>query len=92
MIKTFGYILFGICCISFLAILIIPLMGFSAKQIAGITLALVIIGEITFYSSLVLLGKSFFNKIKAKLKFRKVKTADNSNPGQKTDINNTMKA
>lgn len=77
MIKTIGYILFGICCISFLSILIIPLMGFSAKQIAGITLALVIIGEVTFYSSLVFLGKGFFSKIKEKLKFRKIKSDDN---------------
>lgn len=52
-------------------------MGFSAKQIAGITLALVIIGEVTFYSSLVFLGKGFFSKIKEKLKFRKIKSDDN---------------
>lgn len=71
MIKTIGYILFLICCISFLSILVIPLLGFSTKQIAGITVALIIIGEITFYLSLIFLGKSFYLKIKNKLKFRR---------------------
>lgn len=73
MIKIFGYILFAICCISFLAILIIPVLGFSAKQIAGITITLVVIGEVTFYLSLIFLGKSFFKKIKSKLQLRKNK-------------------
>jgi hypothetical protein len=86
MIKTLGYILFGLCCISFLSILIVPILGFSAKQIAGITIVLVIIGEVTFYLSLILLGKSFFNKIKDKLKLRKSKSSINSDPGQLNNI------
>jgi len=86
MIKTIGYILFGICCISFLSILIVPLVGFSGKQIAGITIVLVIIGEVTFYISLILLGKSFFNKIKEKLKLRKSKSSINSDSGQLNNI------
>jgi len=86
MIKTLGYILFAICCLSFLSILIVPLLGFSAKQIAGITIVLVIIGEVTFYISLILLGKSFFNKIKDKLKFRKSKSSSNSDPEQLNKI------
>jgi hypothetical protein len=86
MIKTLGYILFGICCVSFLSILIVPLLGFSAKQVAGITIVLVIIGEVTFYISLILLGKSFFNKIKDKLKLRKSKSSINSDPGQLNNI------
>jgi len=86
MIKTLGYILFGICCISFLSILIVPLVGFSGKQIAGITIVLVILGEVTFYISLILLGKSFFNKIKEKLKLRKSKSSINSDSGQLNNI------
>jgi hypothetical protein len=77
MIKTLGYLLFGICCISFFAILVIPLMGFSPRQIAGITITLIIIGEVSFYLSLIFLGKSFFKKIKDKLKLRKSKDANN---------------
>jgi len=80
MIKTLGYILFGICCLSFLSILLVPFLGFSAKQIAGVTLVLVIIGEATFYISLILLGKSFFNKIKDKLKLKKSKSSGKSDP------------
>jgi len=81
MIKTIGYILFLICCISFLSILVVPLFGLSAKQIAGITVILIIIGEITFYLSLVFLGKSFYHKIKNWLKFKKSTINSNSTAG-----------
>lgn len=64
MIKTIGYTLFLICCIAFLSILIVPLLGFPGRQIATITLILIIIGEVTFYASLIFLGKSFYKKIK----------------------------
>jgi hypothetical protein len=64
MIKTIGYTLFLVCCIAFLSILIVPLLGFSGKQIATITIVLIIVGEVTFYASLVFLGKSFYKKIK----------------------------
>ncbi len=67
MIKTIGYTLFLICCIAFLSILIVPLLGFSGKQIATITLILIIIGEVTFYASLLFLGKSFYKKIKERV-------------------------
>jgi hypothetical protein len=65
-----------------LSILIIPLLGFSAKQIAGITVILIIIGEITFYLSLIFLGKSFYYKIKSRLKFKKSITNRGSTTGQ----------
>ncbi len=67
MIKTIGYTLFLICCISFLSILIVPLLGFSGKQIATITIVLIITGEVTFYASLLFLGKSFYKKIKERV-------------------------
>ncbi|NMC38245.1 MAG: transporter suffix domain-containing protein [Bacteroidales bacterium] len=78
MIKTIGYTLFIICCISFLAILTIPLFGFSTKQAAGISLILIIIGEVTFYLSLLFLGRSFYEKIKSMLRFRKPKKNNNT--------------
>ena len=76
MVKTIGYILLLISCISFLMILIVPWLGFSKIQIAGITTGLIIAGEIFFYLSLFILGRSFYDKIKSKLKFWKVKTHD----------------
>jgi len=76
MLKLTGYILFGICCISFLSIPVLPLLGFSGVNIAKITVALIIAGEISFYLSLFILGKSFYAKIKSKLKFRKTGTGN----------------
>jgi multisubunit Na+/H+ antiporter MnhE subunit len=76
MVKTIGYILFLISCLSFLMILIVPWLGFSKIQIAGITTGLIITGEILFYLSLFILGRSFYDKIKSKLKFRKAKPID----------------
>jgi hypothetical protein len=76
MIKIIGYILLIICCISFLLILIFPWFGYSKSQIAGITTALIIIGEVTFYSGIFILGKSFYTKIKSKLMFWKPKNKD----------------
>jgi len=49
-------------------ILIIPWLGFSKGQIAGIITILVIAGEITFYLSIFILGKSFIDSIKSKFK------------------------
>ena len=61
-------------------ILVVPWFGFSKIQIAGITTGLIIAGEILFYTSLIILGKSFFDKIKSKLKFWKVKSNDTGDP------------
>jgi multisubunit Na+/H+ antiporter MnhE subunit len=76
MLKTTGYILFVISALSFLMILVVPWLGFSKVQIAGITTGLIIAGEVLFYTSLIILGRSFWDKIKSKLKFWKVKTND----------------
>ena len=83
MIKTTGYILLLISCLSFLSILIVPWIGFSKIQIAGITTGLIITGEILFYLSLIILGKSFWEKIKSKLRFWKVKINDPWSSGTK---------
>jgi hypothetical protein len=74
MIKTIGYILLVVSSLSFLMILIVPWLGFSKIQIAGITTGLIITGEILFYLSLFILGRSFYEKIKGKLKFWRTKT------------------
>lgn len=76
MVKTLGYILFFLCCIAWLMILVIPWLGFSKAETAGIITGLIIFGEITFYLSILLLGKTFYQKIKSKLRFRRKR-----NPG-----------
>jgi hypothetical protein len=82
MVKTAGYIILVISCLSFLMILVIPWLGFSKIQIAGITTGLLITGEVLFYLSLFILGRSFYDRIKSKLKFRKSKTKDSDTPQQ----------
>jgi len=82
MVKATGYVLLLISCVSFLMILVVPWLGFSKIQIAGITTGLIITGEILFYLSLFILGRSFYDKIKSKLKFRKAKTIATKIPGQ----------
>jgi hypothetical protein len=84
-LKTIGYIILLISCLSFLMILVVPWFGFSKIQIAGITTGLIIVGEITFYLSLFILGRSFYDKIKSKLKFWKPKTND-ANPPVQSDL------
>jgi hypothetical protein len=63
-------------------------LGFSKVQIAGITTGLIIAGEILFYLSLFILGRSFYDKIKNKLKFWKKQPSDPTLPGN-GDQNNT---
>ncbi len=82
MIKTTGYILLFISCLSFLMVLVVPWLGFSKIQIAGITTGLIIAGEILFYLSLIILGRNFYDKIKSKLRFWKAKTNDVDLPRQ----------
>ena len=80
MVKTVGYIILSLSCISFLMILVVPWLGFSKIQIAGITTGLIIAGEIMFYLSLIILGRSFYEKIKNKLRFWKAKTKRHNEP------------
>ncbi len=79
MLKTIGYILFLISCLAFMMILIVPWIGFSKIQIAVIMTGLVIVSEACFYISLIILGKTFWIKIKSKFRFLKVKN-DNPEP------------
>jgi hypothetical protein len=82
MVKTFGFILLGISCVSFVMIPVVPFLGFSGIKIAGITTGLIITGEVLFYLSLFILGRSFYDKIKSFLKFRKAKNINTNLPGQ----------
>jgi hypothetical protein len=74
MIKIIGYITLLVSCLLFGLILVVPWFDFTKSQIAGITTGLIIAGEILFYLSLFILGRSFFDKIKSRLKFWKRKS------------------
>jgi len=69
MAKLIGYVIFGICCILWGLILVVPFLGFSVAKIATVTTGLIIAGEITFYLSIFMIGKEFL--VKMKNKFRK---------------------
>jgi hypothetical protein len=77
MAKTVGFIILAISCLSFLLILVIPWLGFSKGKVAGIITGLIIVGEVLFYLSLFILGRSYYDKIKSKLSFWRSKRKDN---------------
>jgi hypothetical protein len=76
MIKITGYIILIVSCLLFLSIPVIPFLGFSGGRIAAITTGIFIAAEVTFYTSLILLGKTFYEKLKSKLRFWKSKKAN----------------
>jgi hypothetical protein len=76
LLKIVGYIILSVSCVLFLLIPVVPWFDFSPGQIAGISAGLLIAGEVLFYLSLVILGRSFYDKIKTKLKFWKKKPED----------------
>jgi hypothetical protein len=82
MIKIIGYLLLAISCVLFIMIPVVPWFDFSKSQIAVISTVLIIAGEVLFYLSLFILGRSFFDKIKARLKFWKAKPSDMNLPDQ----------
>jgi hypothetical protein len=57
-------------------ILVVPWLGLTKSLLAGITTGLIIAGEVLFYTSLFILGKSFWNKIKGRLIFWKKSTSE----------------
>jgi apolipoprotein N-acyltransferase len=73
---TVGFIVLFLSIILWILIAIIPFLGYSKKEIAGIITVLIIAGEITFYLGIALLGKTIWEKIKGKIMFWKKKTED----------------
>ncbi|MFA6400229.1 MAG: transporter suffix domain-containing protein [Salinivirgaceae bacterium] len=71
LVKAIGYTLLAVSCILFLLILIVPWFDISKKQMAIITTSLIVAGEILFYTSVFLIGKSFIEKLWQKLAFWK---------------------
>jgi len=62
--KTIGYALLIISILAWVVIPIFPFLGMSTKEIAGATAISLVIGEIAFWASIVLLGKEAWEKIK----------------------------
>ena len=83
-LKITGYAILSVSCILFILIPVVPWVGFSVKASAGIAAGLLIAGEILFYVSLAILGKSFLDKLKGWLKFRKreKKAGNNENSSE----------
>jgi len=69
-LKIIGFTILGISCVLFLLIPAVPFLGFPAAKTAGIAAGLLIAGEITFYLSIFILGRSFWEKIKSRISFR----------------------
>jgi hypothetical protein len=72
-ITIAGYVILIFSCILWALILVIPWLGLSKGKIAGIMAMLIVAGEITFYMSVIILGKSIIIKIKKHLMFWKKK-------------------
>jgi len=66
-----GYTLFILCWLFWLLVPVIALIDISGSQKAFISGALIIAAEVAFWLSLLLLGKEFWEKIKAWFKREK---------------------
>jgi hypothetical protein len=77
-IRILGFVILITSCTLFLLIPVVPFAGFSAGRAAAIATGLLIAGEITFYLSLFILGRSFWDKIRNWFKFRKAKNRESS--------------
>ena len=73
LIKTLGFILFGICTVSFLLIVLVPFLKMKTGPRAAFIGGLFVIGEVSFYTSVAILGKAYWTQVKNRLKkwFRK---------------------
>ena len=72
-IRTLGFVILIVSCVLFLLIPVVPFLGFPAGRAAAIATGLLIAGEITFYLSLFILGRSFWDKIKSWFRLRRTK-------------------
>jgi len=75
-IKVTGYIMLLTSIFLWLAIAIVPFLGYSKGQVAGVITGLIIAGEVTFYLSIALLGKTIYVAIKKRLMFWKPKNIE----------------
>jgi hypothetical protein len=81
--KKIGYIVLSLSIVVWCFVFIVPWLDIPKGQIVGITTVLIIVGEVTFYLGVFLLGKTVYAKIKNKLKFWKKKPAETALPEDK---------
>lgn len=86
--KTLGFVILGISILLWLAIAVIPFLGFKGGQTAGLMVGLVIAGEVTFYLAIALLGKEIWMKIKGF--FKKKKRESDKETDQSPDQDQTI--
>lgn len=72
-LKITGFAVLAISFVLFLLIPVVPFLGYPAKKAGAIAAGLLIAGEILFYTSLFILGRSFWDRIKSKLSFLRKK-------------------
>jgi len=82
--KLAGYIILTISVLVWLAIPIVPFLSLSVGAKTGITTGLIVVGEITFYLGILLIGKEFWAKLKEKFRIKKTKTSEQSNEPTET--------
>jgi len=70
--KAIGFILLTLSCLAWAAILALPLFDISVGEGAALTTGLIVVGEITFFLGVALLGREGWEKIKEV--FRKKKS------------------
>ncbi|WP_051640685.1 transporter suffix domain-containing protein [Thiomicrorhabdus sp. Milos-T2] len=63
-IKPLAYTLIAISTIAWMLVFIIPFLEFGIAEMAGMITALIIMGEVTFYIAILLMGKPLWEKIK----------------------------
>lgn len=62
--KSLGWLLIAVSFVLWGLIAVVPFLGFTGAEIAGITTALVIAGEVTFWLGLLLAGRDAWERIK----------------------------
>jgi hypothetical protein len=66
--KIIGYVLILLSVVAWASITALPFIEISAGDTAAITIALVIGGEVAFFTGVALLGAEAWNKIKSRFK------------------------
>ncbi len=69
--RNTGYFLLVISLLAWSLVLVVPFLDFNKTQIVAISTSLIIAGEVTFYLSILLLGKEMWEKIKGLFKRKK---------------------
>ncbi|NQZ53303.1 MAG: transporter suffix domain-containing protein [Piscirickettsiaceae bacterium] len=69
--KMFGYLFLILSFVTWGVVVLLPFIDISKGQVAGITTALIVTGEVLFLVSIALLGKEAWEHIKAIFKRKK---------------------